>query len=617
MIKTNKMDRYFSKLNSNDLLNENKERYLFTDFFLEQMNLMADIKNDFKNLNTKIGGIKPEKKKLEYKKINSLEMSIVKDIGEIIVQILKNEPIERQFDHDITYTIKQVARKKGHDLRDSDIVAINSYIRKRIPFNSERLIIDTHPIFYKNDSIKSIVDSVIDQDTPITHDEYVGQAQIQSFYFKDFLESGKDSLITLRKRKYINPLLFALMAIKLPGFEDLMMLDYYTFLQHINENKIDEEFQKMYSALLIFRISDPNELETNDKKYIGKNNEILRALISTLFKYNAFNVRNMNLSYADDETDYSHKLIKILDSIDTGAPTIEMNRINALFQTISFKPILMKSKECSGIKIRASVSIELKMTRGTNQIRTETLKSVTYDKGTGCVVIRNNDSQIVPLKMDDMSSMIGPNGTFVREIYNMMEPHVIYHANGVIILSIPRYDRRTSLFPKYIRKNKSDNYNKSYVDFAQNIEIGDKEYQLSVGVGRDVPNLNCTNPCLILKNYVFGEFALVKCGNYWLDYNTSEFFMSDKKRERINEVANYQWLKEKKNGTNGDMTFEDYKKSDKFKELEKSILEMKFKPENFIIREQTALNKLCTLATVVIYKVDYDLYSQCLENKTF
>lgn len=584
--------------------------------------------------------------------------SILEEIISIYPFIYQNNNID---DNKLLETIYGLLKEKSITVTQLEFDLLLRYIRENIFPTLKTKIIRKHPLLdiIKNEDYMSKIYLIPHEQANYNHTQIVAITRAMSAEWnglQDLLEYI-DRRIYL-KNDAIDPLFVLLYANKLPGFEDLTILqDYPTLIEEVKQNN----FNKDNLSLLFLRISDPNLLHTINNKHLdGINNENLRISISILLRELAYSIRSGTF-----ENKSSALLLNILKEFKMpSAKFDEENMLQAILSVFSYKPTLITTSRINNYmgftqdpKLieyavpKAVYNIEYPLmdfntfTVGQDQERPifsdTNFNFLGFDPISKKVIFTYNTlipGQQIPAQEDlllnmykyintrrqevefnDIASTLIMRPNLLSTLYKNISPVSVLLSNGMFIVTIPRHQRRLYTNNIFIQTADRMSVNLSPVLFEENITINKISYSLTGALCYDMlEGINSEYRSLyyIDSQYKIGTYCIVKCGNFWIEYNPNNVLLKSRYLNRIENALrnNFESLNQQQFDN---VSYQEWKKSDEASKITKEILKDKVTILDMKISDQEALNKISTNACILIYSESYDLYRLRLENLNF
>lgn len=649
------------------------------------LNLCNDVENDHKcwetygcNLssihniltenNTTTGGAISNKKK--HKQASSIKLKHdifdMKEMGETILEeiitlypfIYQNNNID---DNKLIETIYRMLKEKSITITQLEFDLLLRYIRENIFPSLKTKIIRKHPLLdiIKNEDYMSKIYLIPHEQANYNHSQMVAITRAMSAEW-----NGLQDLMQYKDRRFylktdaIDPLFVLLYANKLPGFEDLTILqDYPTLIEEVKHNN----FNKDNLSLLFLRISDPNLLHTINSKHLdGINNENLRISISILLRELAYSIRSGTF-----ESKSSSLLLNILKEFKMPTAKFdEENMLQAILSVFSYKPTLITSSRINNFmgltmeenKIEYAVpkavyNIEYPLldfntfTVGQEQERPifsdTNFNFLGFDPISKKVIFTYNT--LVPgnqipsqedlllnmykflntrrqeVEFNDIASTLIMRPGHLNTLYKNINPVSVLLSNGMFIVTVPRHQRRIYTNNCFIQTSDRMAINLSPILFEENITINKISYSLTGALCYDMLegiNSEFRSLYYVDSQYKIGTYSIIKCGNFWIEYNPNNVLLKSRYMTRIEKALrnNYEAYNRQQFDENA---YQEWKKSDEAIKITKDILKDKVSIIDMKISDQEAMNKISTNACILIYSESYDLYRLRLENLNF
>lgn len=610
----------------------------------------------------------------------SISISI-KDLGnKVISEVFKNYPYvieSSRFEGSRALsTVKEILAGMGENLTISQFEMLMNYITLNFFDKVKNQIVRTHPMFniVSNDqrlSIKSILSlsNYIDPNTAdIPNNNRVAISKDISINWKDITDLESYTNRVEFDENLIDPLFWLLFATKLPGFEDLCILqDYMKLLESLTRNELDSD----NNMLMILRSADPSLLPVRDPKYNSPiANETLRLNIAVYLRELSILVRKGNF-----KSKLSSHLLNLLKEIHMPNKKFpEENMISAILSVFSFKPTLISKTK--GVILRSNNSvidsnslhgprldekifavhtIEYPLLDFYSVLRNEiptfstsNFQAIVYnttsnkatfirrdpDESADKEKLVNNLLNIVLNKTSEIntadfaSTLINRNG--IDAMSKTQFPTTVLLTNGMYIVSVPREDTTYSTGFKqpsfYSNNNRfKATLNLSPVIYDEETDV-QKSYHLAGAICYDVIDndsyaaaYNTNNPVYHVDiEQKLGRYAIIKSGERWFEYNPHTFLTPKRTKERLEIIEDNYYLRylESLNGADG-LAKEDWVKGSDWQKQRSEILQKKLNVTDMEIPAELAKSKISTNGCLLFYKEDYDVYRSRADQSLF
>jgi hypothetical protein len=588
--------------------------------------------------------------------MKSIGESILEEIITLYPFIYQNNSID---DNKLIETIYRILKEKSVTITQLEFDLLLRYIRENIFPTLKTKIIKKHPLLdiIKNEDYMSKIYLMPQEQASYNHVQMVAITKAMSAEWnglQDLLQYN-DRRIYLKKDA-IDPLFMLLYANKLPGFEDLTILqDYPTLIEEVKHNN----FNKDNLTLLFLRISDPNLLHTINNKHLdGINNENLRISISILLRELAYSIRSGTF-----ENKSSALLLNILKEFKMPTAKFEEeNMLQAILSVFSFKPTLITTSRINTfIGLSDEAKIEYSVPKSVYNIEYPLLDFNTFTVGqehdrpifsdtnfnflgfdpiTKKVIFTYNvfapnqfpnqedllmnmykflNTRRQEVEFNDIASTLIMKPGNLNNLYKNMRPVSVLLSNGMFIVTIPRQQRRIYTNNVFIQTVDKMSINLSPVLFEENITINKVSYTLTGALCYDMLETNNSDfksLYYVDSQYKIGTYSIIKCGNFWIEYNPNNVLLKSRYISRIEKALrnNFEALYPNNLDNNA---YQEWKNSDEAVKITKDILKDKVSIIDMKISDQEAMNKISTNACILIYSESYDLYRLRLENINF
>lgn len=593
--------------------------------------------------------------------IKSIGDDILEEIITVYPFIYQNNNID---DNKLIEVIYRLLKEKSVTLTQLEFDLLLRYIREHIFPTLKTKIIRKHPLLdiIKNEDYMSKIYLVPEERASYNHKQMVAITKAMSAEWNGLqdLLIYKDRRVSF-KSDLIDPLFMLLFANKLPGFEDLVILqDYPTLIEEVKQN----DFNKENLTLLFLRIADPNLLFTKNSNHLsGVNNENLRISISILLRELAYSIRSGTF-----ENKASNILLSILSEFKMpSAKFDEENLLQAILSVFSFKPTLITTSKISSFigypGIIEQQQIEYNVPKAVYNIEYPLMDFNTFAIGqdqdrpifsdanfnflgfdpiTKKVIFTYNtySNNFQPSQEDlllniykymnvkkqevdfnDIASTMIMKPGHLDTLYKNMRPVSVLLSNGMFIVSVPRYQRRIYTNDNlFIHTANRMTINLTPVLFEQNITINKISYSLTGALCYDildVPNYDFRSFYYVDSQYKIGTYSIIKCGNFWIEYNPNNVLLKSRYMARIENALRNNYEIYNKDRPFNQQDYENWKKSEEAIKITKDILKNKMSIIDMKISEQEAMDKISTNACILIYSESYDMYRMRLENLNF
>lgn len=633
---------------------------------------------DLEQINEELGGaIMNKKKKNTSNNFNHSVLDIKKIGNEILNEITMNHPYIYQsqslHDNDIIRIITELLRTKGYHLTNIELEFFFRFIRDNLPNAIKDQIKTKHSLLeishysgVLNPMLNKKIDCSDSNSIDYKQKIIIAQAISESWNgLSSLIEKNRTKSYNIRNKfseNIIHPLFYLLFANKIPGIEDLIIgQDYSMMLEQLRTKNLDKE----NTYLLFLRMSDMNLLPVKDPNHYSPiNNELLRALISSLLKEIALTVR-----VGKFETKASCLLTNILSDIQMPeAKFPEENFLQAILATFSFKPTLITKMNsvnksifpligmCSSNNLNPTDKVNFDIPKAVynieyplmdfyslqSSLETPMLSDTNFSFMGYCPKTRKviftyseeksiNDNrdqlllniykafshQKIEANYEDVLPSIMSGSEEIKNIYKNVQNVKVLLTNGVYIISIPREQNQfyqgcnNDLF---FKSSVKPLLNLSPVNIKIDLTVNKLNYKLVGALCYDVLEKNTLNDITNtitntdLKNKL-GTLAIIRNPDgTWLEYNPLDSITPIRLDKKIQQAIINHF-------PNADVNDEEFQKEKK--QLLEKILEKKLSLQDMLISEEEALNTIKTKACLLIYSEDYATYKSRIFEKMF
>ncbi len=465
-------------------------------------------------------------------------------------------------------------------------------------------------------------------------------------------------------KNVIHPLFFMLFAVRIPGFEDMVIQsDYPSLVEEIREHEVQDE----NILLMLLRTMDPNPLRM---KKVGSlaGNESTRISIAMLLREISLCVRTGIF-----ESEASLQLENILCNFDMpGTKFPEENMYQALLSTFSYTPTLITRQTPSLLNpynrdialfekhrifapAKSVYNVEYPIsdmyTYSNNSIPhldKQNIEYMGFDPVSNKVIftyssnkdIISNDqnnllnniyktltTEKIEVRPDQAMATLLARGPQLQSLYKDVQPVKILMSNGLCV-TIPREQTKISTRPCsnfFFNSKIRPMLNLSPVLVSDYTTINGVNCELVAALCYDVfsegqgfSNLDnvYTGAGMHhaqLSNKI-GTYAIVKSGTRWFEYNPQDTLTVERKTKKMERMLTNRYNLAVENGENN--SFEEWRQAN-LKNVNDSFRRKEFSVIDMMIPEAEALEKISTTACILIYAEDYDQYKNRIIEKYF
>lgn len=600
-----------------------------------------DIKENNKNNNREDSReiIKKGKNEMQINNFYDFQ-DLQKKILEETLKIYPNIHLDNRSHEKILNIVHVYLKTHNYMLRAGEYERLLNYIKTNLVSNFKNQISKKHPLLdllsspYVNELTRFLLDNEI-----LCHTKRVALSMHLShnilpiinlpwFYNREVYDSTNA----------IDPIFVLLFYSRIPGFEDLAILeDYLVMISELGR----DEISKNNIFLLTLRLADPNKLPTLDPDHqTNVGNEQLRINMTILIREIATSIRQGK--FMDKK---SKILMNLLKSIKmNSAQTDEENLIQSIFSIYSYKPTLVSS--VSGFNlgnvgvlktvydVEFSVLDSLSFRPNSNiSLNENNLNNIIYDPETNRIkfgfenlnanrpeeMINNLYNNYMQQKIPSYdfkefaSAIMNRNDT----LSNRMTGVNVYLTNGVLVVFINRssFDNTNCINPLFFGEQYSQSINTTPVIPQETMNINDKVLTLTGALCLDVLENDINSLSMMVEEkQKIGTFAIFYSGVYWYIYRDETITPQRKQnlinRARYNSYCYNQgedWSISMETYMNGVLETVDSERI-KAQEISNEINKNNISFLDRIIPQSDALYLISKYGTLLFYTEDYELY---------
>lgn len=466
------------------------------------------------------------------------------------------------------------------------------------------------------------------------------------------------------EKNMIHPLFFMLFAVRIPGFEDMVIQsDYPSLVEEIREHEVQDE----NILLMLLRTMDPNPLPMKKTGSLS-GNESTRISIAMLLRELSLCVRTGIF-----ESEASLQLEKILCNFDMpGAKFQEENMFQALLSTFSYTPTLitqqtpvMMNPFNQGMSLfekqrmfspaKSVYNIEYPIadmyTYSNNSIPhldKQNIEYMGFDPVSNKVVftyssnkdiIMNDQNNLlnniykslttskIEVRPDQAMATLLARGPQLQSLYKDVQPVKILMSNGLCV-TIPREQTKISSRPcsnMFFKSNIKPMLNLSPVLVSDYTTINGVNCELVAALCYDVLTegqgySNLDNVYTGASMYhtqlssKMGTYAIVKSGSQWYEYNPQDTLTMDRRTKKMERILLNRYNTSIESGES--YSFEEWRQAN-IKSINDSFRRKEFSIFDLHLSEAEAMEKISTTACILIYAEDYDQYRNRIIEKYF
>lgn len=355
-----------SKYDINNITGYNGPTYNFKNDIMKLKSYDDYFEDSLREYKNKLGGNKGGLKKNVQKKImikDKIQEVVPKEtniraIGEMVItKIVEKFPDIKilNLNNQQMTLIKETLLEQNYNIDQETFLLLLRYVKENFQKRYQKQIITNHPLLkviyeYKDDNVvQSYIDMILGNNfcesetyEKITKDVRCLSEDWNGLEDLDMIEKRVNMFGSNKDECPIDPLIYLLYSLKIPGFEDLSVIqDYPKMLRDTLANKITKD----NFFLMALKMYDPSMLPSKDPAYMNSimANEQLRIHISILLKRLSQDVR-----WGYFKSEFSTSLNKLLSNIHMPNSRFkEENMLQAILAVFSFKPTLITEKNRS------------------------------------------------------------------------------------------------------------------------------------------------------------------------------------------------------------------------------------------------------------------------------